>query len=198
MTPPKANLYDRMILAIPALARLQDWVIAHANKPSATRWLLGLSFAESIIFPVPIDPLLAAIVLSKPEHYIRLAVLTAITSVGGGIVGWGIGVSIGEAITQSGWLGEQGTYDTVVTAFVNHGWLVVLIGAFTPFPYKITVISAGFLGIGIVPLIVASLIGRMARFLLVAGIIRHRRDTIKAGSLLLVLLAMLVFFWSYI
>ena len=198
MTPPKANLYDRMILAIPALARLQDWVIAHANKPSATRWLLGLSFAESIIFPVPIDPLLAAIVLSKPEHYIRLAVLTAIASVGGGIVGWGIGVSIGEAITQSGWLGEQGTYDTVVTAFVNHGWLVVLIGAFTPFPYKITVISAGFLGIGIVPLIVASLIGRMARFLLVAGIIRHRRDTIKAGSLLLVLLAMLVFFWSYI
>ena len=198
MTPSKANLYDRMILAIPALARLQDWVIAHANKPSATRWLLGLSFAESIIFPVPIDPLLAAIVLSKPEHYIRLAVLTAITSVGGGIVGWGIGVVIGEAITQSGWLGEQGTYDTVVTAFVNHGWLVVLIGAFTPFPYKITVISAGFLGIGIVPLIVASLIGRMARFLLVAGIIRHRRDTIKAGSLLLVLLAMLVFFWSYI
>ena len=198
MTPSKANLYDRMILAIPALARLQDWVIAHANKPSATRWLLGLSFAESIIFPVPIDPLLAAIVLSKPEHYIRLAVLTAIASVGGGIVGWGIGVVIGEAITQSGWLGEQGTYDTVVTAFVNHGWLVVLIGAFTPFPYKITVISAGFLGIGIVPLIVASLIGRMARFLLVAGIIRHRRDTIKAGSLLLVLLAMLVFFWSYI
>ena len=198
MTPSKANLYDRMILAIPALARLQDWVIAHANKPSATRWLLGLSFAESIIFPVPIDPLLAAIVLSKPEHYIRLAVLTAITSVGGGIVGWGIGVVIGEAITQSGWLGEQGTYDTVVTAFVNHGWLVVLIGAFTPFPYKITVISAGFLGIGIVPLIIASLIGRMARFLLVAGIIRHRRDTIKAGSLLLVLLAMLVFFWSYI
>ena len=198
MTPSKANLYDRMILAIPALARLQDWVIAHANKPSATHWLLGLSFAESIIFPVPIDPLLAAIVLSKPEHYIRLAVLTAIASVGGGIVGWGIGVSIGEAITQSGWLGEQGTYDTVVTAFVNHGWLVVLIGAFTPFPYKITVISAGFLGIGIVPLIVASLIGRMARFLLVAGIIRHRRDTIKAGSLLLVLLAMLVFFWSYI
>ena len=44
------------------------------------------------------------------------------------------------------------------------------------------VVSAG-LGIGFLPLVLASIIGRTARFMLIAGIVRHRRDNKIAGLL---------------
>ena len=75
--------------------------------------------------------------------------------------------------------------------------MLLLIGAFTPLPYKVVVVSAGFLGIGIIPLIVASLIGRSGRFLLVAGIVRYRRNTALAGGLTAILTGLVVFFWWY-
>ncbi len=194
MTP--TSLYDRIILNIPFLARLQDWVVALGGRKSALHWLLGLSFLESIIFPLPVDPLLAGIVMARPRHYIRLALLTGLASTLGGIAGWGIGIWLGDAVMASGWIGKDHTYEVVAAGFAEHGWVLVLIGAFTPLPYKVMVVSAGFLGIGIVPLILASLIGRSTRFILIAGIVRHRRDNKIAIILTTVLVALVLIFWS--
>lgn len=196
MAPSSSNLYDRIIYAIPLLARLQDWVISLGSRQAATRWLYGLSFLESIIFPVPIDPLLAGVVMARPHHYIRLAVMTGLASTLGGIAGWGIGIWLGDAATASGLIGKDSAFNVVAAGFAEHGWVLVLIGAFTPIPYKVMVISAGFLGIGFLPLALASIIGRTARFILIASIVRHRRDT-KIASLLTALLVLLVLvFWS--
>jgi membrane protein YqaA with SNARE-associated domain len=54
--------------------------------------------------------------------------------------------------------------------------VLVLIGAFTPLPYKIIAISAGLFGYGLLPFLLLSLVGRTARFLLVGGLVAHRRD----------------------
>jgi len=43
-----------------------------------------------------------------------------------------------------------------------------LTSAFTPIPYKVFTIAAGFWQVGLIPLIAASIIGRSARFFLVA------------------------------
>ena len=190
-----SSLYDRVLEAIPFLSRLQDWVIALGQRKSAVRWLLGLSFLESIIFPIPIDPLLAGIVMARPRAYMRLAVMTGVASTLGGIAGWGIGVWLGEAVMASGWIGSEGAYIEVKEHFARHGWVLVLIGAFTPIPYKVMVVSAGFLGIGFIPLVGASLIGRTARFVLVAGIVRHRQDNKIAGVLTLLLVVLVLVFW---
>ena len=144
MTSPNHNIYDRIITSIPFLMRLQDWVISLGGRKSALRWLLGLSFLESIIFPLPVDPLLAGVVMARPSHFIRLALLTGFASTLGGIVGWGIGVWLGEAVMASGWIGDNHAYETVAAGFAEHGWVLVLIGAFTPLPYKVMVVSAGW------------------------------------------------------
>ena len=196
MTTSSSSLFDRIIYAIPFLAKLQDWVITLGERKSATRWLYGLSFLESIIFPVPIDPLLAGIVMARPRDYIRLALLTGIASTLGGIAGWGIGVWLGDAVMASGWIGKDSAYEVVAAGFATHGWVLVLIGAFTPLPYKVMVVSAGFLGIGFLPLVLASIIGRTARFLLIAGIVRHRRDNKIAGLLTALLIVLVLVFWS--
>ena len=198
MNDRKPGLYDRAIDSVPFLARLQRWMIDLGRRPAALNWLLFISFLESLIFPIPMDPLLAVVVLARPQQWVRLALLTALTSVIGGIVGWWIGLTVGEAIIAMGWLGDEGAYAVVREVFAEHGWLVLFIGAFTPFPYKIVVVSSGFLGFGLVPLILTSIVGRSLRFLLVAAIVRYRRDTWKAGTLTFLLAGLMLFFWWYI
>jgi len=196
MTTSSTSLFDRIILAIPFLAKLQDWVISLGQRKSATSWLYGLSFLESIIFPLPIDPLLAGIVMARPHHYIRLAIMTGLASTLGGVMGWAIGIWLGDAVMASGWIGRDSAYQAVAAGFSEHGWLLVLIGAFTPLPYKVMAVSAGFLGIGFIPLLLASLIGRTARFTLIAAIVRYRRDNKVAALLTALLVGLVLLFWS--
>ena len=198
MTEAKPGFYDRVIMSVPFLARLQDWMVNLGRRPSAVWWLASLSFLESLIFPIPMDPLLAVLVLARPERWVRLALLTAISSVVGGVFGWWIGLTLGDAIITMGWIGEAGAYATAVEVFAKHGWLVLLIGAFTPLPYKVVVVTSGFLGFGVLPLIAASLVGRTGRFLLVAAIVRYRQETWKAGVLTALLVGLFLFFWWYI
>lgn len=194
----RQGLYDRIVLAVPFLSRLQDWVIRLGGHRLALPWLMGLSFLESIIFPVPVDPLLAGLVLARPQNFIRLGVLTALASTLGGVVGWAIGLWLGQAVIDMGWIGQEGAFADVAAAFARHGWLLLLIGAFTPLPYKVVVVSSGFLGIGVIPLIITSMIGRTSRFVLIAALVRYRQDTGKAMAILSFLVILFAFFWWYV
>jgi membrane protein DedA with SNARE-associated domain len=49
---------------------------------------------------------------------------------------------------------------------------VVFIAGFSPIPYKLFTVSAGFLNMAFLPFLLASSIGRGMRFFLVAGVIR--------------------------
>jgi membrane protein YqaA with SNARE-associated domain len=219
--PSSLSLFDQILRHVPMLARLQDWVIALGKRRMALSWLMGLGFLESIIFPLPVDPLLAAIVMARPRHYLRLAVMTSTASTLGGVAGWGIGLGIAlgigglgigglgigelgigggldEATTAAGWIGNASSFQTVAAKFTAHGWVLVLIGAFTPLPYKIIAVSAGFLGIGIIPFVLASMIGRTVRFVLVASIVRHRSDNKKAALLTAILVLLVVVFWRMV
>ena len=197
MPEPKSGLYNRIIHSIPFLGRLEDWMVDLGGRPSAMGWLLFISFLESIIFPVPMDPLLVMVVMARPRHYIRIALWTAFASVIGGVVGWWIGLTLGQAVISMGWIAEAGAYAKAQEVLARHGWVVLFIGAFTPFPYKAVVVASGFLGYGLVPVILTSMAGRSARFLLVAAIVRHRKDTRKAGLLTVLLACLMVFFWWY-
>jgi membrane protein DedA with SNARE-associated domain len=47
----------------------------------------------------------------------------------------------------------------------------VFLAGFTPIPYKLFTISAGLASMSLLPFVAASLVGRGARFFLVAGLI---------------------------
>ena len=169
------------------------WVVSLARHKAAPLWLGCVSFLESIIFPVPIDPLLIVMVYARPHRFLILATWTALTSVVGGVVGWYLGALLGEALVA--WLGKESGFATASVQFAHHGWLLILIGAFTPLPYKITVITAGIIGVGLAPLVAFSLIGRMARFGLVAAIVRYRANRLVATTLMTLLLVLIAGMW---
>ncbi len=152
------------------LRRLYDWVLSWAHKKHATKALFGLSFAESSFFPIPPDVLQIALSVSKPKKSFMYALISSIGSVLGGIFGYFIGFflfdSVGKLIIDA--LGYQSQFDAVGNLYKSYAFLAILTAAFTPIPYKVFTIAAGFWNVGLMPLITASIIGRSARFFLVA------------------------------
>jgi len=65
----------------------------------------------------------------------------------------------------------QMAFDAALTQFRTHGIWIVFLAGFTPIPYKLFTISAGLASMGLLPFVAASLVGRGARFFLVAGLI---------------------------
>ncbi|ALP52804.1 hypothetical protein Tel_06350 [Candidatus Tenderia electrophaga] len=154
-------------------SRLYDKVLIWAAHRHAAWYLGGLSFAESSFFPIPPDVMLAPMALARPERAWHYALITTVTSALGGVFGYLIGVFAFELIEPL--LHEFGYWENFQSAvewFKEWGFWVVFLAGFSPIPYKVFTISAGTVGMAFLPFLVASLIGRGARFFLVAGLIR--------------------------
>ena len=85
----------------------------------------------------------------------------------------------------------EALFSTVSDAFQELGLILVLIGAFTPLPYKIIAVSAGLFGYALLPFLLLSVIGRTARFLLVGGLVAYRRDVRMVTGLASVLVVLI-------
>jgi len=169
------------IYAFGILRRLYEWVLSWAHKKYSSAALFVLAFAESSFFPVPPDVLQIALSVSKPKKSFFYALISSVGSVLGGIFGYSIGLflfdSIGSFIINA--LGYQSQFQSVGQIYKSYAFLAILTAAFTPIPYKVFTIAAGFWNVGLFPLIVASVIGRSARFFLVASLIYFFGPKIK-------------------
>jgi membrane protein YqaA with SNARE-associated domain len=152
---------------------LYDLALKWSRHPHAERYLAGVSFTESSFFPIPPDVLLAPMALARPERWWRLAAITTVTSVLGGLLGYLIGYVAIEAVTPV--LHRVGYWQHFETAhdwFERYGFWAILAAGFTPIPYKVFTIAAGAAHMGLLPFTLGSLVGRGTRYLLVAGLVR--------------------------
>lgn len=165
------------------MRRLYDWVLHWADTPYAVPALFVLSFAESSFFPIPPDVLLIALCIGNPAHSYRYALWCSIASVLGGIAGYGIGMFAWEQVREFFYAYIPGVNEASVAQvsalYEKHNFWVVFIAAFTPIPYKVCTILAGVCAINFPMFVVASAVGRSARFFLVAWLIRRYGPGIK-------------------
>jgi len=152
--------------------RMYDYAIVLANKNNALKYLYGLSFIEAFIFPIPPDALLAPIALTKKYNWFRLALNTTLFSVCGGLVGYFIGSYLYDIAFLSSFIDED-NFMNVKNIFLEHGVWVIIIAGFTPLPFKVATLTAGYMSLAIIPFIIASIIGRGLRFFLVASIFHY-------------------------
>jgi len=143
------------------------------SKYAATILAL-ISFAESVFLPVLIDPFLIALILANPKRWRWYVIVSVAASTAGGILAYWIGAKFFETFgaTILGWYGMQETFTMIATQLDKSGFVFVLIGAFTPIPYKIVALASGVLHIQFATFLVASLIGRILRLGLV-GMATH-------------------------
>lgn len=152
--------------------RLYQRVLTAAEHPKANRLLVLLSFAESSFFPIPPDVMLAPMCLAKPAKAWYLAMLTTVGSVVGGVFGYFIGLFAFELVQPVIELMHyEAKFDLVKVWFTDWGFWAILIAGFSPIPYKLFTIAAGLLAMSFLPFLLASLIGRGARFYLIAFLI---------------------------
>ncbi len=152
-------------------SRLFEMVMRWVEHRHAPWYLAGLSFAESSFFPVPPDVMLAPMSLAKTTRAWRYAMITTLASVAGGIAGYAIGMfafDLVEPLLHSAGYWER--YETARAWFDTWGIWVVLLAGFSPIPYKVFTISSGVVGMAFLPFVLASIVGRGARFFLVAGL----------------------------
>ena len=134
-------------------------------------YLSSLSFAESSFFPIPPDVMLAPMALANRQRAWHFAFLTTIFSVLGGMAGYCIGVYAFDLIEP--WLlashyAER--YELTKLWFEEWGFYAIFIAGFSPIPYKLFTITAGAIAMPFLPFVLASFVGRGARFYLVAGL----------------------------
>jgi membrane protein YqaA with SNARE-associated domain len=157
--------------------RLYDWVLHWAETPYGTPALGILAFAESSFFPVPPDPLLIALALSKPKRAFLYAAVCSACSVVGGLAGYAIGAGawhlVGDFFFQ--YLGPFGftpdNFEAVRIQYEANAFLAIFAAGLTPIPYKVFTVAAGVFSISLGPFFIASVISRSTRFFAVATLI---------------------------
>lgn len=179
------------------LKQQYEFILRAAGTKLAERLLYVFSALESVIFPLPVDPLLVATVLARPRDWWSLTFGCTLASVIGGMAGWGIGSLFGMhiddllAMLPTRLAGEE-IFAAVEISFARLGIFLVFLGAFSPLPYKVIAVSAGLGGFGLVPFILTSFFGRGLRFAIIAAIARHHgnpKHVILLLSLLICLFA---------
>ena len=152
---------------------LYQRVMVWSRSPKAP-WYLGvLSFAESSFFPIPPDVMLAPMSLANPHQAWRLATLTTVTSVLGGLFGYLIGAFAFDMIEPTLKASHYWVhFQTAQSWFAQYGFWAIFVAGFSPIPYKVFTIAAGALSMALLPFTIASIIGRGSRFFMVAGLMK--------------------------
>jgi membrane protein YqaA with SNARE-associated domain len=149
--------------------------LSWAETPYGVPVLFVLAVAESSFFPIPPDVLLMALALSVPSKAFRFALWCTIGSVLGGVIGYFIGfaawATVEPLLIPSVFSAEK--FAQITGYYDEYGVPIVFGAGFSPIPYKVFTIAGGVAKINLPAFILTSIVGRGARFFLVAAVIRR-------------------------
>ena len=159
--------------------RIMSQSIQLCLKKNSKYYLCLVSFIESIFFPIPTDIFLFPYILAKKEKYLKITLYVTFFSVLGGIFAYYLGFFLWNIISPS-ILEYYPAFMLKLESFNNQfleiGIILIVIGGFSPFPYKITCIGSGIIGINIFLFIFFSFVSRFLRFFFVSFFIYKYGD----------------------
>ena len=149
---------------------LTRWTLDWSRSPHA-EWALGLiSFVESSVVPLPTEILFIPMCLPRPDRALRYAVIAATLSVLGGIFGWCIGYFAFDLIARPllNFYNAMPAFEQLKAATGTGAILLMLLTsgvAHLP-PMKVVTILSGALHFSLPLFILAAVIARAGKFLL--------------------------------
>ncbi len=163
------------------LKSLYDWTMSLADHPRALWVLAVVAFVESSVFPIPPDVLMIPMILARPSRAWLIALVAMVSSVLGGLAGYGIGYFFYEGIGQPilAALGKADSMAEFNTRFNDFGFWAVLTAGITPFPYKVITIMSGWTAMPLGTFIATSILARGLRFFIVAGLLRAFGEPVR-------------------
>ena len=160
-------------------------LISKCEESKNKVYLYIISFLESIIFPLPTDIFLIPFVLAKKKNYFHLALMTTIFSVLGGCFSYLIGFLIWDQanlIFLEYYPSISFKLNSFISQFKEYGIALIVIGGFSPFPFKVTCFASGIMNLNFVVFVLFSFISRGLRFFLVCYLLYKFQE--KANKLI--------------
>lgn len=160
-------------------------LISKCRESKNKIYLYIISFLESIIFPLPTDIFLIPFVLAEKKTYWHLALMTTIFSVLGGCFSYLIGSLLWEQANiffLEYYPSISSNLNSFILQFKEYGIALIVIGGFSPFPYKVTCIASGIMNLNFAVFIIFSFLSRGLRFLLVCYLLFKFQE--KANELI--------------
>ena len=172
------------------LKNLYQWVLEWSDSKWGGVALFILAFVEASFFPIPPDVLLIALCLGLKSKAFKFAFICSAGSAIGAIFGYSIGYFL--------WWTPTGEFSALANFFINvipgfsseifyeikeryeeWNFWIIFVSGFTPVPFKVFTISAGAFNINFNLFLIASIISRSARFILLSALIWKFGEPIK-------------------
>lgn len=132
--------------------------------------LFFMAFLDSFVLPVPPFFLQIAMSLLDPPSALRYATIAFLGSIAGAPMGYLLGFWLGKPLMHL--VLPQKWIDAATQQFEKNGDAALLIGSFTPIPFKVFTILSGVFHFPLAKLMVYALIGRGLKFYLI-GVLFH-------------------------
>lgn len=173
LKPSKWSLHRRLYL----------WVLSFAYSKYSTLALFLMSFAESSFFPIAPDVLQIALTIERPKQAWYYAAVSSIASVAGGLAGYAIGALLWSGLSAFffKYIINEAVFNQVAALYAQWDAWIVFAAAFTPLPYKVFTLAAGVFNISLPIFLIASGVGRSARFFLVAALLSFWGERVKGA-----------------
>jgi len=173
------------------LKNLYNWVLEWSNSKWGAFALFLLAFTEASFFPIPPDVLLIALCLGSRSKSLYFVAICSLGSALGAIFGYSLGYFLW-------WNGSQefsqfaNFFFNIIPGFSTEiffdikqkyeewNFWVIFVSGFTPIPFKVFTVSAGAFNINFNLFLIASLIARSARFLIIGGLIWRFGEPIRS------------------
>jgi membrane protein YqaA with SNARE-associated domain len=143
------------------LRRIYHWILSWANHPWGTVVLAVFSFLDSFIFPIPPLFLQVALSLERPKRSFWYATVDTVPSILGAAAGYYIGLTFWSNVGVRIIGDFPEAYRKILE---NNQFLITLLYSFIPLPFKLITLGSGFLKLSLATLLIASTLGRSARF----------------------------------
>jgi membrane protein YqaA with SNARE-associated domain len=158
------------------LRRCYDWILSWAHHPMGTVALAVFSFLDSFIFPIPPLFLQVALSLERPRRSFWYATVDTVASIAGAVVGFYIGFFFWDAVGVR-IIGP--IPDHVRHKLQSDAFLWTLLYSFVPLPFKLITLGTGFFHLSLGTLLIASTLGRSARFFALAFLCFYKGPGVK-------------------
>ncbi len=151
------------------LQRLKIYIENKSQSKYSQYFLSVIAFIESIFFPIPPDLLLIPICYYNRKKIFFSIINCTFFSVLGGILAYGLGYFLYGHMSQ---FLDGNKIEHFIDFYNKWGVYSVIIGGFTPIPFKIITITSGFLKFDFLIFVLSSIFARGLRFLIIGLIIK--------------------------
>ncbi len=152
------------------MRRSWEWFKGKAHSKHVRTWLAIISFCEASFFPIITDVFLIPVLAARTGRWTYYAFLVSVASVLGAVFGYALGMFVFEPVVQPllTLYGFTDEFAHVGVLYSESTFWTVFAAAFTPIPFKVFVLAGGFFSVPFIPFLLASVVGRSARFFLVS------------------------------